>query len=107
MDIPVARSLMEIVGKINEMGRRATSGDPSVEDYLRIVSSDPMTEWFTGLLREKSEELEREQQRVDRLAHALRAWHAARAAPGSANASTSAAELQLVNVLREMRIIDL
>lgn len=72
MDSPAARSLVETVRQINEMVRRARSGEPSVEDYLRIVSADPVTEWFSGLLREKSEELEQERQRADRLARALR-----------------------------------
>lgn len=73
MDIPGAASLLETVRQMNEMARRARSGEPSVEDYLRMVSSDPVTEWFTGLLREKNEELEQERQRGDRLARALRA----------------------------------
>jgi hypothetical protein len=107
MDNTAARSLMEIVAKINEMGRRARSGEPSVEDNLQIVSSDPVTEWFTGLLREKSEELEQERQRTDRLARAVRAWYLAKAGPTAANVSTSASELQLISVLRELRIIDL
>ena len=65
-----------------------------------MVSADPITEWFSGLLREKSEELEQERQRADRLARALRAWHTA------ANESTSEADLQLIKVLREMKIVD-
>jgi hypothetical protein len=73
MDIPGAASLLETVRQMNEMARRARSGEPSVEDYLKMVSSDPVTEWFTGLLREKNEELEQERQRGDRLARALRA----------------------------------
>jgi hypothetical protein len=72
MDIPGAASLLETVRQMNEMARRARSGEPSVEDYLRMVSSDPVTEWFTGLLREKNEELEQERQRGDRLARELR-----------------------------------
>ena len=104
MDSPAARSLVETVRELNEMVRRARSGEPSVEDYLRTVSADPVTEWFTGLLREKSEELEQERQRADRLACALRAWHRARAT--RANASTSEADLELVTVLRETGIID-
>lgn len=107
MDNTAALSLIETVRKLNEVTRKARSGDPSVEDYLRIVSSDPVTEWFTGLLREKSEELEQERERVDRLARALRAWYAATAARALVNGSTSEGELQLINVLREMRIIDL
>jgi len=107
MDNPAAWSLAETVRKMNEMVRSARSGEPSVEDYLRMVSSDPVTEWFSELLREKSEELEQERQRVDRLARALRAWYTGRAARASANVSASEAELQLIHVLREMKIIDL
>ncbi len=103
MDSPAARSLMETVRMINEMGRRARSGEPSVEDYLRRVNSDPITEWFTELLREKGEELDQERQRGDRLAAAVRAWYAGRAP----HVSTNEAELQLIHLLREMNIIDL
>jgi hypothetical protein len=104
MDNPAARSLMEMVRKLNEMGHRARSGEPGVEDYLRAVSSDPATEWFTGLLREKREELEEERQRADRLARALRAWYSAKDARGS-DGSPSELDLQLVNVLQSMGII--
>jgi hypothetical protein len=104
MDSPAARSLVETVRELNEMVRRARSGEPSVEDYLRTVSADPVTEWFTGLLREKSEELEQERQRADRVARALRGWYAARGA--RANPPASEAELQLITVLREIGIID-
>jgi hypothetical protein len=107
MENPAAWSLLETVRKINEIGRRARSGEPGVEDYLRMVSADPVTEWFTGLLREKSEALEEERQRADRLARALRAWHAATATRVSANLPASEAESQLITVLREMRIIDI
>jgi hypothetical protein len=107
MDNPAVWSLVETVRQLNEMARRARSGEPNVEDYLRIVSSDPVTEWFTGLLREKNEELEQERQRADRLARALRAWHAATAERLSANVSANEAELQLIDILREMRIIGL
>ena len=66
MDSPAARSLMETVRQINEMGRRARAGgEPGVEAYLRIVASDPTTEWFTELLREKSQELATERERAD------------------------------------------
>jgi hypothetical protein len=56
-----------------------------------------ITEWFTGLLREKTEELERERLPADCLAGALRAWYAARAVRRPANSSTSEAELRLIN----------
>ncbi len=48
---------MEMVRTINEMSRRARAGEPGVEDYLRAVSADPVTEWFTALLQEKNDEL--------------------------------------------------
>ena len=78
MDNPAAREIVETVRKMNELARRARSGEPSAEDYLRAISSDPVTKWFAELLREKNEELEKEKQRVDRLACVLRAWYAAR-----------------------------
>ena len=105
MDFPAARALAETVRQINEMGRRARSGEPSVEHYLQTINSDPVTEWFTGLLREKSEELEKERHRVDQLAHALQAWYRAKEET-IPDESSSAAELQLVNVLRTTGIID-
>ena len=105
MDNAAARSLMETVRKINELARRARSGEPSVEDYLRAVSSDPVTQWFTELLQEKSEELEQERQRADRLACALRAWHEAKDTREFAGA-TNGPDLQLVNVLKATGIID-
>jgi hypothetical protein len=71
MEYPAARSLMETVRQINEIGRRARSGEPQVEDYLRVVASDPTTQWFTELLREKNEELNRERERADQLAREL------------------------------------
>ncbi len=80
MDNPAGRSLTELVRKMSEVGRREGSGDPDAEEYLRIVSSDPVTEWFTKLLREKNEELEQERRRGDRLARELRA-HATAANP--------------------------
>jgi hypothetical protein len=107
MDNAAGRSLMEAVRDLNEMVRRARSGEPSVEDYLRMVSADPITEWFTGLLREKSEELEQERERADRLASAVRTWYAARTDRAAGNASASASELQLIGILRELNIIDL
>jgi mannitol-1-phosphate/altronate dehydrogenase len=90
---------------MNEMGRRARLSDPEVEDYLRALASDPTTEWFTELLREKNEELTKERDRADQLACALRAWyrtkHAAAGGP-----SADEAELQLVNLLHAMEILN-
>jgi hypothetical protein len=103
MDNPAAKSLMETIRKINDIAYRARCGEPSVEDYLRAVSSDPVTEWFTVLLREKSEELDREKQRADQLACALRTWYRTRDARESARQS---GELQLINVLESMGIIE-
>jgi hypothetical protein len=95
---------METVRKMNEMGRGASLGDPQVEDYLRAVSSDPTTEWFTELLREKNEELTKERERADQLACALRAWFGTRQAAGELPADE--AELHLVNLLRTMEILN-
>jgi hypothetical protein len=107
MDNPAAGSLAETIRKIQEMARKARSGDPSVEDYLQIVSADPVTAWFTELLREKNEELEQERQRADRLIRALRGWYAARAAGASAGVATSEGDLLLINALGEMGIIEI
>ena len=104
MDNPAGRSLIETIRKLNEMGRGAGSSDPSVEDYLRTVSSDPVTEWFTALLREKNEELEKERQGADRVARALRSWYARN--DRVPEESASEAELQLVNLLRSLGIVD-
>lgn len=104
MDNPAGRALIETVRKINEMGRRARSGEPSVEEYLRALGSDPVTEWFTALLREKSEELENERQRADKLAGALREWYQAKYASFS-DERPDGADSQLVGALREMGIV--
>src|SRR5262245_20618088 len=104
MDNPAAKSLMETVLKINEMGRRARSGHREVEDYLRTVTSDPTTEWFTEVLREKNEELIRERERADQLTCALRVWYRSRHATEHEE-SADEADLQLVNVLHSMEII--
>ena len=104
MDNPGARHLMEMVRKINEIGHRARSGPPGADDYLRGVTSDPTTEWFTELLREKNEELTKERERADQLACALRTWYRAKhATPGGPSADE--AELQLINLLHEMEIL--
>src|SRR5579862_2375736 len=97
MDNPAARALLETVRQINEIGRRARSGEPAAEDYLRGVASDPVTEWFTGLLREKNEELEGERRRVDQLSCALRAWYTAKGAMSDGPANE--ADSQLRNVI--------
>ena len=104
MDNPGAWHLMETVRKINEIGHRARSGAPSADDYLRLVASDPTTEWFTEVLREKNEELTKERERADQLACALRAWY--RAKHGTpAEPSADEAEMQLVSLLHAMEIL--
>ena len=105
MDNPAAWHLMEMVRKINDIGQRARSGAPDVDDYLRTVTSDPATDWFTELLREKSAELERERQRTDQLACALRVWYRAKQS-GTSDLSANEADLQLVNALQVMGIIE-
>ena len=105
MDNPGAWHLMEMVKKINEIGQRARSGAPSADDYLRSVASDPTTEWFTELLREKNEELTKERERADQLACALRAWYRSKHATMSEQ-SAAEAELQLVNLLYVMEILN-
>ena len=72
MDNPAADNVVETVRRLNELTRRARAGEPTVDDYLRALASDPVTEWFTVLLRERTEELEKERQRADRLAARLR-----------------------------------
>ena len=99
--MPGADSLIEMVRKVNEIGRRARSGEPGVEEYLRTMSSDPVTEWFSDLLREKNEELEKEISRSDRVAAALRTWYSSIGGASSARQ----ADLQLIKVLREMEIL--
>lgn len=94
---------METVRKINQLGQRARSGEPTADDYLRAVSSEPRTEWFTGLLREKNEELEKERERSSRIAAALRAWHFALS---SENATEREANVKLIQALRSMGIIE-
>jgi hypothetical protein len=105
MDNPAARDIVETVRKISEMARKARSGEPTAEDYLRAISSDPVTKWFAELLSEKNEELEKEKQRVHQLTCGLRAWYAART-PGLSEGSSSEAELQLSKLLRVMKIVD-
>jgi hypothetical protein len=105
MDTPGADSLMGMVRRINEIGRRARSGEPSAEDYLRLVSSDPTTEWFTDLLREKNDELQKEKERSEKLASALRAWHRVKS-EGTSTIAADEAAMRLVEVLRETKIIE-
>ncbi len=104
MDIPAANSLMEMVRTINEMSRRARAGEPGIEDYLKAVSADPVTEWFTTLLQEKNTELQTERERSDRLASALRAWWR-ELGEGEPNRCQSDADLRLLKVLNGMGII--
>jgi len=96
---------METVRKINQVAKRAGSDALEVDDYLRAVTSDPMTEWFTELLSEKNKELKREQQRSGELARALRAWYQAKDAT-EGHESGGEAELELVKVLRDMEILN-
>ena len=105
MDNPGARSLMDTVRKINQMAQSARSGESGIEDYLRGVSSDPMTEWFTEILREKNEELEKEKQRTDQLACALRSWYQSRPTRDGEE-PPSTAEAQLINILHEMQVVN-
>ena len=105
MDSPAARHLMETVRKIRELGQQARSGAPSADDYLRALASDPTTEWFSELLREKNEELTKERERADQVASALRAgYRTKRATTGEQSADE--ADLRLVDVLRAMKILN-
>lgn len=99
MDIPGAWHLMDTVRKLNELSQRARSGAPAADDYLQVLTSDPTTQWFTELLREKSAELEMERQRVDQLACALRSWHDAK------KDLVDPSDTQLANALQQIGII--
>ena len=105
MDSPAARHLMETVRKISEIGKRARSGAPSPDDYLRALASDPTTKWFSELLREKNEELTKERERADQVAGALRAWYRTKHAT-TGEQSVDEADLQLVDILRAMKILN-
>ena len=105
MDSPGARHLMETVRKISEIGKRARSGAPSADDYLRALASDPTTEWFGELLREKNEELTKERERADQVASALRAWYRTKHAT-MGEQSTDEGDLQLIDNLRAMKILN-
>ena len=64
-----------------------------------------VAEWFTVLLREKTEELEKERERVDHLSVACRRWFSevhSRLTEGNCGA----AEAGLAEVLRELSIIE-
>jgi len=87
------------------MNRRARSGEPAIDAYLHGVASDPVTEWFTPLLREKTEELEKERVRANRLARAGRQWFSAMGTKLSEE-SCSEAELELARVLRDLGVIE-
>ena len=105
MDNPGADSLMETVRKINEVAKKARSSKPGVEEYLQGLNSDPVTEWFMELLREKNGELAEEKERGDRLVRALRLWHQAKAA-AMLEPSASQADLQLTSAMRDLGLID-
>jgi hypothetical protein len=105
MACPAADFILDTVRQLNETIRRARSGEPTVDDYLRALESDPVTKWFTDLLREKGEELEKERQRADRLAFALRKWHDDSRTRLS-NGQASNADLELYNVLRRLGVIE-
>jgi hypothetical protein len=94
---------MELVRRANQIGQVAGADKPEVEDYLREISADPMTEWFTELLHEKNQELAVEKEQSERLAGALRDWYTAKWASAE---SSSEAESRLTDVLHEMRIIN-
>jgi hypothetical protein len=95
MDHPAIDSLMESVRKINELAKKARSGEPGVEDYVQSLGADPVTAWFTDLLREKNEELKKARERSDRVASALRNWQA-----------KSDADANLAKTLRELGILE-
>ena len=103
MDNPAAWELMEMVRRFKEINQGVGSRAPNVEDYLRAVAADPTTQWFTELLREKSDELEKERRQADQLACALREWH--RAKQEGTEPSVSEADLQLVQSLQAIGII--
>ena len=94
-----------MVKKLNEMTRRARSGEPTIDDYLQALASDPVTEWFTVLLREKTAELEKEKARADRLARAGRRWLSAMSTKLSDD-TCSAAELDLAKALRNLDVVE-
>ncbi|GEM_PF-6092877 len=96
MDHPAIDSLMETVRRINQISKLARSGEPSVEDYLRSLGADPVTAWFTDLLREKNDELQKERERSARVTAALRHWQAS---------GESDADARLVKTLRELGIL--
>jgi hypothetical protein len=102
---PAADSLMDTVRRFNEMTRRARSGEPSVEDYLQTLASDPVAQWFTEVLREKSEDLQKEQARMDRLTAACKRWYTEATPRLSANRGT-VAEAELASILRDLSVIE-
>ena len=105
MENPVVGNILDTVRQINEIARKARSGEPTAEDYLKTISSDPVGKWFAELLRERNDELEKEKQRVDRLSGALRAWYAARSSSLSGESATEA-ERSLANLLQVMKIVE-
>jgi hypothetical protein len=103
MENPAAHDLMEMVRRFKEISRGGGPGVPTVEDYLRAVSADPTTQWFTELLREKTDELDKERRQAGQLTCALRAWH--RAKQEGTERSASEADLHLVQSLQAIGII--
>ncbi len=99
MDMPAVDHLMQTVRKLSEIGQRARSGDPSIDDYLELIKADPTTDWFTDLLRENRAELEKEKLRADQLAATMRAWYRAK------QVSSGDADAQFIHALRAMGVI--
>jgi hypothetical protein len=103
MEIPGADSLMETVRLINRIGKANRSAQSNMDEYLDGISLDPITEWFTDLLREKTAELDKERERADRVANALSEWYGAshgRISDGSA----SEADVKLAEIIRGIGI---
>jgi hypothetical protein len=99
MENPAARNLMDMVRQVSEMARKARSGEPTLDDYLKAVASEPRTEWFMEILHEKSAELEKETERADRMTRLLRNWYAAKLSAGDA------ADQQLISAIRSIGVI--
>ena len=102
MDFPAAHALTAKVREIEALVRKARAGEPTAEDYLRAVNSDPAAEWYRDLLREKNEELEQERGRSTELVQALHKWMEARSASGQ----VSDADAQLIETLRQKGTFD-
>jgi hypothetical protein len=100
MNNPATDLLLDMVRQINEIGRRARSGAPGVDDYLEIIKADPTTQWFTDLLRDKNAELQTEKQRTSDLSAALWAWLRAK------QSALDSADRQLIDSLRVLGVIE-